>query len=421
MPSRSHSSSSTSKDSNRDSSRKSKSRHRRNVRLEEQNNNYRHHYLPFTIPSSFYNIVHVHRFTTIDTISTLINHFESCYRYSIDTESDRFTYELSLIQFYSIPQKLPSFIVLFELNHFPPSDTLLFEKIKLLFRLLFRLGNIIFSWGPMSDELMPAVRMNLFTWPVPALLFNLQDEFYSWYRGALPPCEACGSIQLSTMITSSKSSCICSKNSPYVNPADKWLLQNAVFYTVNRFLDKSSTNKNWSVMLDPNYSSLSSYEQHKRINYAIYDCFVVTLLHQAIYDKWSLIKLREAQLISLFTSNAPPHSSSLATSTFLENISDNEHEVTSTSLLILNAPRHPSSLPLSTLLEDISEDESDDEIFMSSISRHHAHDDDVIEPIVSDQELSSNEPPKLRRKCRSVSARTRRNRKRNMVKHLHRD
>ncbi|CAF5122568.1 unnamed protein product, partial [Rotaria sp. Silwood1] len=245
-----------------------------------------------------------------------------------------------------------------------------------------------------------------------------QDEFYSWYRGALPPCEACGSIQLSTMITSSKSSCICSKNSPYVNPADKWLLQNAVFYTVNRFLDKSSTNKNWSVMLDPNYSSLSSYEQHKRINYAIYDCFVVTLLHQAIYDKWSLIKLREAQLISLFTSNAPPHSSSLATSTFLENISDNEHEVTSTSLLILNAPRHPSSLPLSTLLEDISEDESDDEIFMSSISRHHAHDDDVIEPIVSDQELSSNEPPKLRRKCRSVSARTRRNRKRNMIKNI---
>ncbi|CAF4505915.1 unnamed protein product, partial [Rotaria magnacalcarata] len=80
------------------SSGKSQDRHRRHVRLEEQNNRYQRNYRPFTIPSSFYNIVHVHRFTTIDTISTLINHFESLYRYSIDTESDQFINALSLIQ-----------------------------------------------------------------------------------------------------------------------------------------------------------------------------------------------------------------------------------------------------------------------------------------------------------------------------------
>ncbi|CAF4662040.1 unnamed protein product [Rotaria sp. Silwood2] len=180
MPSGSHSSSCTLKDLNRDSNGQSQSRHRRNVRLEEQNNNYRRNYLPFTIPSSFYNIAHVHRFTTIDTISILNNHFEPCYRYSVDTDLDRFTYELSLIQVHSIPQNLPSFIVLFEINHLPPFDTLLFDKIKLLFRLLFRLGNITFSWGSMSNELKSAVLMNLFTWPLLVFLINLQNEFPSW-------------------------------------------------------------------------------------------------------------------------------------------------------------------------------------------------------------------------------------------------
>ena len=123
---------------------KVQSRHRRNSRLHEQNNNYRRNYLPFTVPSLFYNIVHVHRFTTIDTISSLIHHFESCYSYSIDTESDRYTYDLSLIQVHSIPQHLPSLVVLFEINHLPPSDSLLLTKIKLLFSILFRLGNTIF-------------------------------------------------------------------------------------------------------------------------------------------------------------------------------------------------------------------------------------------------------------------------------------
>ncbi|CAF4371916.1 unnamed protein product [Rotaria sp. Silwood2] len=180
MPSGSHSSSCTLKDLNRDSNGQLQSRHRRNVRLEEQNNNYRRNYLPFTIPSSFYNIAHVHRFTTIDTISTLNNHFESCYRYTADTDLDRFTYKLALIQVHSIPQNLPSFIVLFEINHLPPFDILLFDKIKLLFRLLFPLENITFSWGSMSNELKSAVLMNLFTWPLLVFLINLQNEFPSW-------------------------------------------------------------------------------------------------------------------------------------------------------------------------------------------------------------------------------------------------
>lgn len=339
-------------------------RHRRNIRLEEQNNHYRHNYAPFIIPTSFYNIVHVHRYTTLDTISTLINHFESCYRYSIDTESDRFTYDLSLIQVHTIPENLPAFIVLFELNHFPSSTSLLFDKIKSLFHLLFRLGNIIFSWGSMSMELRLAVHMNFFPWPPSALMIDLQNEFFSWYQGAQPPCEACCPIQLSNMIAYSTSSCNCSINVPYVDPSQKWSLQNAVLYTINRFLDKSSTQKNWSVMLDSSYSPLSSYEQQKRLNYAIYDCFAVTLLHKAIYERWSLSQLREAELRSLFTSNASLNSSSLSSTMLVQSNPDDKLKNKSRSLF-------NSTVPIGlALLEDISEDESEDDlIYVLSSSR----------------------------------------------------
>ncbi|CAM2727911.1 unnamed protein product [Rotaria socialis] len=437
MPSHTSSSSYTSTNSNRDSSSKSQNRHRRHVRLEEQNNHYRRNYRPFTIPSSFYNIVHVHRFTSIDTISTLINHFESCYRYSIDTESDRFTNELSLIQVHSIPQHLPSFIVLFELNHLPSSNTLLFEKINLLFRFLFRLGNTIFSWGSMNTELQSVIRMNLFTWPSLALLINLQDAFPGWYSRAQPFCKVCCPVQLLFTVMSSNYSCTCSNASPYVNPGEKWSLQNAIRYTANLFLDKSATRKNWSMMLDPNYSSLSTYEQRQRIDYASYDCFAVTFLHQAIYDKWSLIQLREAKLTALFTSNALPHSSSLSPSSSLKNVSEYQNERKSTSTFNLHVPRH-SSLPFSSLLEDISDDD-DDEIFVSSISRINdtiplinpispvqielaiVPDIVPIEPIPVHQTLATREPPKSRHTCRSLLSRIRRNYRRNAVKRSYRD
>jgi hypothetical protein len=422
----------------RDSSGKSHRHHCRNVRLQEQHNHYRHHYPPFTIPSSYYTIVYVHRFTAIDTIETLLNHFESCYRYSIDTESDRFTYELSLVQVQSIPRQLPSLIVLFELNHFPSSDSLLMKKIRSLFHLLFRLENTIFSWGPMHVELKPAISMNLFKWPVSGLLINLQDEFSSWYRGALPPCEACRSNQLSN---TSKFRCTCMDNYPYAKLTDLWSLQNAICYTINRFLDKSSTRKNWSALLDPNYSSLSSLEQSRRTNYAIYDCVAVTFLHRAVYDKWTLMELREAELTSLFTSDVLPPLSSLPAPILLENISEDESEAELTSLVIPKAPPHSSSLILSTLLEDISEgeNEEDDEIFVSSLSSQFRmkesidplqnaelthgtlFDNDITDPAPLNQPLIPDEQPKSRRTCRSAEARTRRNRKRNQALRPYRD
>ncbi|CAF4802330.1 unnamed protein product, partial [Rotaria sp. Silwood2] len=135
------------------------------------------------------------------------------------------------------------------------------------------------------------------------------------------------------------------------------------------------------------------------------------------------------------------YSSSLFSSTLLEDISEDENETKSTSLSISNAPRH-SPLPLSTLLEDISEEENEDdedEIFISSLSRHYdtntlinstrhveiepaiVSDVVTIEPTLLNQQLSTNKPPQSRRNCRSSSARTHRNHKRNLIKRFHRD
>ena len=414
-------------------------RYRRGVRQEEQNHRYRRDYPPLIIPSSYYNIVHVHRHTTVLTIDTLINHFGSCYRYSIDTESDRFTYELALIQVHSIPQHLPSYVVLFEIYHFPPSDSILMGKIKSLFSILFRLGNIIFSWGSMFDELKCAILKNLFTWPVSALLFDLQEKFFGWYQGALPSCKACGPSRFLNMAMLSSSLCDCSNYSPYASTSVKWSLQNAICYTAHRFLDKSSTRKNWSIMLDRNYSPLSSTEQRTRLNYAIYDSFVVTYLHRAIYEGWSIIKFREAELILLFTSNDSPYLSS-STTTFFEDISDDEIETHSTSLSNSKVQHRASSFHPPTLLENISEDESEgDEIFISSLSSQPGPDAsvninrnvEISQDIVLSGDVTNSDPPrqqlliheqtKPRRTCRSAVARTRRNRKRNIGKRSHRD
>ena len=294
--------------------------------------------------------------------------------------------------------------MLFEINHLPSSDSLLLSKIKLLFSILFRLGNIIFSWGSMSDELKSAVRMNLFTWPASALFINLQDLFPSWYYRAQSLCDVCNPNQSPNIVTSSTSLCICSHNSPYLNMSGKWSLQNAILYTINRFLDKSSTRKDWNVMLDADQSPLSSSEQRKRVNYAIYDCFAVTLLHRAIYEKWSLIQLREAELISLFTSNAPTYLASLSSSNLLENISEDESEENDEIFLhSTSSHRHANTIIKTTQHVRITSNVND------------------IETDASNQQLISNEPPKPRRNCRSISAKTRRNRKRNVIKRLYRD
>jgi hypothetical protein len=186
----------------------------RNARKALENRQRHDQIPPFIIPSVYYEIVHVHRFTSSRIIQRLIDHFQSCYRYSVDTESDRFTNELSLIQIHSIPRRLPSFVILLELKHLPPVESMLYDQIKALLQLLFRLGNTIYSWGSLSKELLPIIALDLITSLGPALPVDLQDHFFDWYCGALPPCEVCCPIQSSIENTSLPRRCRCSINFP---------------------------------------------------------------------------------------------------------------------------------------------------------------------------------------------------------------
>ena len=396
----------------------------RNARLTQQNDQYRQDYPSFDIPSSFYEIVFVNRYSSIKVIQELIEHFGNCFRFTIDTESDCYTNELSLIQVHSISSHLPSLIVLIELNHLSSLDFSVMEKLKELFRVLFRFEGIIYSWGSLSLELKPIISMHLFTWPIQALLINLQEDFSGWYCRALPPCVACGSNQF---LKRTNLECICMKNFPKIKPTELWSLQNAIRYAAEFFLDKTSTKRNWSACLDPRYSSLSTSERLRRVNYAVNDCLSVTCLHKPITEDWSLDKFRESPWTTLFTTSAPPRTTSTPMSTSV----------------ISKSARRIERFRIPACLQDDSNEESDEEVFISSVVDQSRVDELVpsspqlkIKTIPIDREnvdidivdLNEQEQPSLLEKqhgkskaCRSAEARTKRNWKRNRKLRSYRD
>ena len=129
----------------------------------------------------------------LDGISSTIvfDHCRECYYYSMDTESDTQDYTLSLLQVHSIPVKLPSAVLLIRLKHLPSLHSLLFEQFAILFRILFRRANTIYSWGAMEKEVTPLMGSPLLHDPIEAVLFYLQLEFNEWYRNAVSTCLLC--------------------------------------------------------------------------------------------------------------------------------------------------------------------------------------------------------------------------------------
>lgn len=394
----------------------------RNVRLTQQNDEYRRDFPSFNIPSSYYDVVFVNRYSSSKIIQEVIDHFKNCFRFTIDTESDYYTNQLSLIQVHSIPSHLPSLVVLIELNHLPSQDSSSMIKLKELFSVLFRFENIIHSWGTLSLELQSIFSMRLCTGSIQALLINLQEVFLGWYCKALPPCAACGSNQF---LTRTNLECICMKNFPKIKPNELWSLQNAIRYAAELFLDKTSTKRNWSASLDPRYSSLSTSEQVRRVNYAVNDCLSVTYLHKPITEGWSLEKFRESQWTILFTNTASPRT----TTTHIP-----------TSIISKN-PRRTGRFRIPACLQEDSSDESDEEVFVSSVidqsravelvpalpqaeintSPVDRENIDIPDSIEQEQLSLLDQQQKKTKACRSAEARARRNRKRNLKLRSYRD
>ncbi|CAF1377451.1 unnamed protein product [Rotaria sordida] len=249
-------------------------------------------YPTFHVHSSDYEVIFVNNNTSTNMMNKLLDHVNTCRQYSVDTESERTNNQLSLIQINSIPIEPPSFVMLFELNHLPDQHS---QKS----------GNEIYSWGSMQKELEPA--KELFIWPIPATLIDIQPYYSMWYNWARTQCGVQSLSYRNDMNNDDKSlqqhqqqlSCHCHPPSPYkIN--ELWSLQNAFRYGCNLFLDKSCSLSHWSSSLSSSYSSLSYAEQKKMIHYATHDVMAVTFLIRPITENWTFEEIKNRKISEIF-------------------------------------------------------------------------------------------------------------------------
>ncbi|CAF2927168.1 unnamed protein product [Rotaria sp. Silwood2] len=327
------------------------------------------HYPTFHVHSSDYELVFINNNASTNTMEKLLNHVNTCRQYAIDTESERTNNQLSLIQINSIPTKPPSRVMLFELKHLPDQHSQKYEKILQLFQLIFRLDNEIYSWGKMEKELEPA--KELFTWPIPAELIDIQPHFSGWYNWARTQCGVQSLLHRNdenndnelTQQHHQQSSCYCHSPSPYkIN--ELWSLQNSLKYGCKLFLDKSCTLSHWSSSLTSSHSSLSHADQKKMIHYATHDVMAVTFLIRPITEQWTFEKIKNRKISEMFVAFKSVKLPPLPTTT-------------STKKKIKNINVQKLSKILTSIDSDIESISSDDEIYLNQL----------IEPVTNDYHL----------------------------------
>jgi hypothetical protein len=263
---------------------KSKRNWIRNAKRELQNYNYKCQYPPFYIPSVCYVVYHIHRHTQLDIMDIIFTHFQACDLFTINTESVGRPQNLALIQIQSIPVELPGFLLLVQLGHLPPNDSLLFKKIQSLFEIIFDKSKKIYSWGPLHKELQYATQYSLFSFPIRLEDIDIQSEFSEWYSLVPPYCQTCKPNDNTHITIGSSMFCECQQHA-YSDSSKPWSLQNAILYATNCFLDKSQTENYWFSMLDPQYETISSNVLDDMINYAVYDCLSVTYLRLPVVQR----------------------------------------------------------------------------------------------------------------------------------------
>ena len=264
----------------------------------KKNHELQQQYPKFTIPTAMYEVKYVNKHTTLDTMQLLINHVEHCEEYSIDTEGDKSTKELALIQIQSIPDESPMFVIIVELSHLPSYGSPSKVMIKKLFRLIFRSGNKIHTWGSLERELSLIKNNELFNWPIEATQYNIQTLFSDWYNWALSQCGISSPYRGHTTDVNNVS-CLCHRPSPY-RVGELWSLQLALIYVIGLFIDKSTTLYDWSRLLDPSYSTLSFTTREKLTRYVIYDCFATTYFVKPVLEYWTFKELTKVNIAELF-------------------------------------------------------------------------------------------------------------------------
>jgi hypothetical protein len=275
---------------------------------------YEHQYPPFHVPPSEYEIYHVHQYTPVEIINSLIDRTRQTNRFTVDTESDRyqtnstFSTKLALIQVQAIFQSSSSIVIFFELHHFPPLTSPTFVPIHQLLDTIFQQGNRLSSWGELDRELSPIAF--LFSCSIAHLQHNLQDHFKQWYNRRHPHTPDCllafgpdvdadvdpdvdANDTFDVVILNAPflniyndyEECTC-EHRPHKRPNETWSLQDAIARIFHQFLSKEFTLNTWGCGLDPStFFSTSTRQrqlQQDLILYATYDCLAVHRLLQII-------------------------------------------------------------------------------------------------------------------------------------------
>ncbi|CAF1388325.1 unnamed protein product [Adineta steineri] len=69
----------------------------RKARNRLQNYNYQQQFGPYRVPSAYYDVYHIHRYTELNVMDVIIKHFEGCEKITLDSESVNQPSKLALI------------------------------------------------------------------------------------------------------------------------------------------------------------------------------------------------------------------------------------------------------------------------------------------------------------------------------------
>jgi hypothetical protein len=389
-------------------------------------------------------MVFVNKNTSMEEMNLLVNHAQSCNQFTIDTESERSNGQLALIQIQTLPQCLPTFVILIELAHLPPEDSHMYVEIKKFFDLVFRQGNELYSWGDMEQELRPIKDYNLIKWPLLPSMINIQPHYGSWYERARTLQGSCCPKHHSydaNVVNDNPPKCECYEKNPY-RQGELWSLQKALIYSKHLFIDKSMRMNNWAGGLTNKDTKLSSSRRRNMVNYAVNDVLATTMLIRPILEEWSFEMVQKMKIDDLyvqFKSTPPPQLpqktkkikknintqkfiSALFENDDLEPISDDEIYLNQLVEPVMNDCHPEVQVKNDNIIQDVIQNLNDDnvelqvEVPTADVVMDVNNDDGVVNEVDNPPE----QPRQRVRKRRSIQARQKKNQRRNTQLRLNR-
>ena len=339
---------------------------RQHTRKIERNEKSRSQY-PTYCPASNVNVIHLHHRTEITTIDQLIQHAKATKRFTVDTESQRGRHENNgaLVQLEMVHSINYSTVILMEMYHLPDMDSILFERFKELWLIIFNSGNEIITWGLLAKEFKDFQHLEWMKIGNIKKGINLQFLFQEWYNKTVahPATErrvGTTGVSMGTPVDDNYSDE--EEFIPNYNESTTvWSLQSAVATVLRQFIDKLETVNDWNCGLDLELGTWRSklfsrkyydmqvekQQRRKMINYAVHDCTSVTELYFKMYPN-------EAN-ISNINSNETPQTTSTTNHDIDDNVSDISETPISIQQFKSTSNEEPTELTVKITEEEIEE------------------------------------------------------------------